>query len=111
MLYAPGLGAIDAAVWQSMQRARCVIVDGTFWRDDEMVRLGVSRKLARDLGHLPQSGDGGMLSWLDQLGPHTRKVLIHINNTNPILDEDSAERAQLARHGVEVAFDGMEIEL
>ena len=108
-LYAPGLGAIDDAVWRAMQAASCVLVDGTFWRDDEMIALGISKKRARDIGHLPQSGAGGMLEWMARLPPGTRKVLIHINNTNPILDEDSAERAELVRRGVEVAWDGMEI--
>ena len=61
------------------------------------------------MGHLPQSGPGGMIEWLDRLPASTRKVLIHINNTNPILDEDSAERARLAAHGIEVAYDGMEL--
>ena len=110
-LYAPGLGAIDNQVWESMQRASCVLVDGTFWTDDEMVKLEVSRKRAREIGHLPQSGAGGMLEWFERLPAGTRKILIHINNTNPILDEDSPERAELARRGVEVAFDGMEIAL
>lgn len=109
VLYAPGLGAMDEHVWRSMQSAACVLVDGTFWTDDEMIRLGLSRKRARDLGHLPQSGPGGMLEWLDRLPAATRKILIHVNNTNPILDEDSAERAELTRRGVEVAWDGMEI--
>src|SRR5687768_12448548 len=90
-LYAPGLGAIDASIWRAMQSAACVLVDGTFWTDDEMIRVGVSHKRARDIGHLPQSGPGGMLEWLERLPPSTRKILIHINNTNPILDEDSAE--------------------
>lgn len=108
-LYAPGLGAMDESVWSSMQSAACVLVDGTFWTDDEMIRLGLSRKRARDIGHLPQSGSGGMLEWLDRLPQGTRKILIHVNNTNPILDEDSAERAELTRRGVEVAWDGMEI--
>ncbi|TFH41753.1 MAG: pyrroloquinoline quinone biosynthesis protein B, partial [Lysobacterales bacterium] len=110
-LYAPGLGAMDERVWRSMQSAACVLVDGTFWTDDEMIRLGLSRKHARDIGHLPQSGPGGMLEWLDRLPSGPRKILIHINNTNPILDEDSAERAELTRRGVEVAWDGMEIVL
>jgi pyrroloquinoline quinone biosynthesis protein B len=110
-LYAPGLGALDDSVWRAMNAASCVLVDGTFWTDDEMVALGVSKKRARDIGHLPQSGPGGMLEWLARLPPATRKVLIHINNTNPILDEESEPRAQLARRGVEVAFDGMEIVL
>jgi pyrroloquinoline quinone biosynthesis protein B len=63
------------------------------------------------MGHLPQSGPGGMIEWLDQLPSSTRKVLIHINNTNPILDEDSRERQELTRRGIEVSYDGMEIEL
>jgi pyrroloquinoline quinone biosynthesis protein B len=110
-VYAPGLGAMDDRVWREMQSAACVMVDGTFWTDDEMIRLGASKKRARDIGHLPQSGTGGMLEWLDKLPRGTRKVLIHVNNTNPILDEDSEQAAELARRGVEVAWDGMEIEL
>jgi len=110
-VYAPGLGAMDDRVWRQMQSAACVMVDGTFWTDDEMIRLGASKKHARDIGHLPQSGAGGMLEWLDQLPAGTRKVLIHVNNTNPILDEDSQQAAEAARRGVEVAWDGMEIEL
>ena len=110
-VYAPGLSAIDERMWRAMQSAACVLVDGTFWTDDEMPRLGVSHKRAREIGHLPQSGAGGMLEWFDRLPRATRKILIHINNTNPILDETSAEAAELARRGVEVARDGMEITL
>jgi pyrroloquinoline quinone biosynthesis protein B len=75
-----------------------------------MIRLGVSKKRAREIGHLPQSGPGGMIESLDRFG-RPRKVLIHINNTNPILNEDSPERAELAAHGIEVAYDGMELAL
>jgi pyrroloquinoline quinone biosynthesis protein B len=110
-VYAPGLSAIDENLWQVLQSATCVLIDGTFWADDEMIRLGVSRKRARDIGHLPQSGTGGMLEWLERLPAATRKILIHINNTNPILDESSAESAELARRGVEIATDSMEISL
>ncbi|MFL6600015.1 MAG: pyrroloquinoline quinone biosynthesis protein PqqB [Steroidobacteraceae bacterium] len=110
-VYAPGLGAMDHRVWQHMQSAACVMVDGTFWTDDEMIRLGASKKHARDIGHLPQSGAGGMLEWLERLPAGTRKVLIHVNNTNPILDETSEQAAEVTRRGVEVAWDGMEIEL
>jgi pyrroloquinoline quinone biosynthesis protein B len=110
-VYAPGLGAIDDRLWDAMQSAACVLVDGTFWADDEMIRLGVSSKRARDIGHLPQSGAGGMLEWLDRLPSATRRILIHINNTNPILNENSAESAELSRRHVEVAWDGMEIVL
>jgi len=111
VLYAPGLGAMEDHVWQAMQGADCVLVDGTFWTDDEMIRLGLSRKRAREIGHLPQSGPGGMLEWLERLPAATRKILIHINNTNPILDETSPERAELRRRGIEVAWDGMEVVL
>mgnify|MGYP003322267323 CR=1 FL=1 len=87
----------------------CVLVDGTLWTDDEMITLGASKKTSRAMGHMPQSGPDGMIEWLDQLPKTTRKILIHINNTNPILDEDSAERKQLERNGIEVSYDGMDI--
>jgi len=108
VFYAPGLGAIEPHVEAALRKADCVLVDGTFWRADEMIALGLSHKTAADMGHLPQAGAGGMIAVLDAIGTR-RKVLIHINNTNPILDDDSEQRALLARHGIEVAFDGMEI--
>lgn len=109
VFYAPGLGEITPALFDVMAGCDAVMVDGTFWTDDEMIGLGLSKKTARDIGHLPQSGAGGMLEWLDRLPPRTRRLLIHVNNTNPILDEDSPERAELARRGVEVCEDGQEI--
>jgi pyrroloquinoline quinone biosynthesis protein B len=109
--YAPGLERIEPQVWDAMASADVVLVDGTFWTDDEMVALGISAKRGSQIGHLAQSGEGGMLSWLSRLPAATRKVLIHINNTNPILDEHSPQRRECERLGVEVAFDGMEIEL
>lgn len=111
VFYAPGLGAITPPVFDAMAGADAVLVDGTFWTDDEMPRLGLGSKTARDIGHLPQSGAGGMIEWLAKLPARTRRLLIHINNTNPILDEDSAERAVLARAQIEVCEDGMTIEL
>jgi pyrroloquinoline quinone biosynthesis protein B len=111
LFYAPGLGDVTPPVFDAMSNADCVMVDGTFWRDDEMPRLGLSQKTARDIGHLAQSGAGGMIEWLSLLPPRTRRLLIHINNTNPILDEDSAERAALARERIEVCEDGMQIDL
>ena len=110
LFYAPGLGEIEPRLKPFLDEADCLLVDGTFWTDDEMIRLGVSKKHARDIGHLPQSGDGGMLSVLAPLKA-ARKILIHINNTNPILDEDSAERRTLESAGIEVAHDGMELRL
>ena len=111
LFYAPGLAEITPAVFDAMANSDAVLVDGTFWTDDEMIRLGLSKKTARDIGHLAQSGPGGMIEWLARLPSRTRRALIHINNTNPILDEDSPERAALTRAGIEVCEDGMEITL
>ena len=110
LFYAPGLGEIEPHLHGIMDRADCLLVDGTFWREDEMLHAGVGKKLARDMGHLPQSGDDGMLAALRQF-QRPRKILIHINNTNPILDEDSPQRAAVEAEGVAVAFDGMDITL
>ena len=110
LFYAPGLAEVTPALLDLMASCSVVLVDGTFWTNDEMQRLGLSNKAALDMGHLPQSGAGGMLEHLARLPAGVRKVLIHINNTNPILNEDSPERAELAARGVELAFDGMEIE-
>jgi pyrroloquinoline quinone biosynthesis protein B len=111
LFYAPGLGEMEPHVWEAMRRADVVMVDGTCWRDDELIALGVSRKHARDMGHLPQEGPGGMLEWLERLPPATRRILIHINNTNPVLDEDGLEYSHLRERGIELAFDGMEFEI
>ncbi len=111
LFYAPGLGAIDPPTFDAMASADVVMVDGTFWTDDEMPRLGVGAKRAREIGHLPQSGPGGMIEWLARLPVSTRRMLIHINNTNPILDEESPERAALVRERIEVCEDGMEFQI
>lgn len=110
VFYAPGLGEMTEAVEAAMRQADVLLVDGTCWSDDEMLALGLSKKTARMMGHLAQSGEGGMISVLDRM-PARRKILIHINNSNPILREDSPQRAELAAHGIEVAFDGMEIDV
>lgn len=108
--YAPGLGEIEPQVEQAMAKADVLLVDGTFWTDDEMIQSGLSTKRAIDMGHLAQSGAGGML---EALGDYKdkRRILIHINNTNPILRENSPEAQQLHKLGIEVAFDGMQIEV
>jgi pyrroloquinoline quinone biosynthesis protein B len=110
LFYAPGLGEIEPQVRPYLQEADCLLVDGTFWTDDEMIHLGVSKKRGRDIGHLPQSGSGGMIEVLRPLKAG-RKILIHVNNTNPILNEDSPERQTLDAAGIEVAWDGMDITL
>ena len=110
LFYAPGLGEIEPHLKPFLEEADVLMVDGTFWTDDEMIELGLSKKHARDIGHLPQSGAGGMIDVLKPLKA-SRKILIHINNTNPILDEDSDQRRQLASAGIEVAYDGMDVTL
>ena len=110
LFYAPGLGQVDEQLLAWMRRADCLLVDGTLWRDDEMRLCEVGDKLGSEMGHLPQSGPGGMIELLDAM-PAQRKILIHINNTNPILDVDSPERAELSAHGIDVAWDGMSINL
>lgn len=110
LFYAPGLGKIDDQIMQIMQSSDCVMIDGTLWTDDEMQQTGVGTKTGREMGHLYISGEGGSLSYLNQLNT-PKKVLIHINNTNPILNENSSQFAELKANGVEVAYDGMQIEL
>jgi pyrroloquinoline quinone biosynthesis protein B len=110
LFYSPGLGEIEDHVLAAMQSVDCMLVDGTFWTDDEMCTQGISHKKAREIGHLPQSGAGGMIEVLNGVA-NARKILIHINNTNPILDNDSEQRKILDAAGIEVAFDGLEIDL
>jgi pyrroloquinoline quinone biosynthesis protein B len=110
LFYAPGLASIEAHLLPFMQQADCLMVDGTCWTNDEMQALGISDKLSLDMGHMPQSGPGGMIEALRPL-PAARKILIHINNTNPVLREDSGERDILHQEKIEVAFDGMDFSL
>lgn len=108
--YVPGLARLDDGVLARFAASDLVLVDGTFWRDDELARLGISARSARDMGHVPLSGPGGTLEALAGL-QRPRKALVHINNTNPILLEDSPEREAVLRAGVEVAYDGLEVQL
>jgi pyrroloquinoline quinone biosynthesis protein B len=110
LTYVPGLAELDGDVVGRLGASDVVLVDGTFWRDDELAGLGISDRSARDMGHVPLSGPGGTLEMLAGLG-RPRTVLVHINNTNPILLEDSPEREAVVRAGVEVAYDGLEVEL
>jgi pyrroloquinoline quinone biosynthesis protein B len=108
--YVPGLARMHDGVLARFGTSDLVLVDGTFWSDDELARLGISTRSARDMGHLPLSGPGGTLEALAGL-ERPRKALVHVNNTNPVLLEDSAEREAVLRAGVEVAYDGLEVEL
>jgi pyrroloquinoline quinone biosynthesis protein B len=110
LVYAPGLGTWDDALQAQMESASCVLVDGTVWTDDELSRAGVGSKLASEMGHLQQSGEFGLMERLEALRK-PRKILIHINNTNPLLDEDSVEHKTMLQAGIELAYDGMDIEL
>ena len=113
LFYAPGLARVGEAERRCLDGCDTVLVDGTFWSEDEMVAAGLGKKHAADMGHLPQC-DGphgpGMLRALDACAAR-RKVLIHINNSNPILREHSAQRATVTSGGVEVAHDGLDIEI
>ncbi|EFE94497.1 pyrroloquinoline quinone biosynthesis protein PqqB [Serratia odorifera] len=110
LLYAPGLGEPDEQLLPWLKRADCLLIDGTLWRDNELANTGVGRNTGKDMGHLALGEDQGLAALLTTL-PAKRKILIHINNTNPILDEDSAERHSLTQAGIEVSWDGMNIEL
>ncbi|MCB1615426.1 MAG: pyrroloquinoline quinone biosynthesis protein PqqB [Pseudomonadales bacterium] len=110
LLYMPGLGEITAELLALCHQVDCLLIEGTFWTEDEMIVTGVGNKMAAEMGHLPISGENGLLNFLGTLH-EKRKILIHINNTNPILNEESPEAEMLARSGIEVSFDGMQITL
>lgn len=108
LFYIPGCAAMTAAVAQRLRDAELVLFDGTLWRDDEMIRAGLSSKSGRRMGHMSLSGPDGTIAAFSGLGVK-RKVLVHINNSNPVLLDDSSERAETEAAGWEVAYDGMEL--
>ena len=110
LFFAPSLSG-SSAMWKSAaESANATFVDGTFWSDDELMRTGRTKKTAREIGHLPLTGPGGLVEQFPDKAKG-RKILIHINNTNPILDEKSAEHRAVLDAGFEIAYDGMEFEL
>jgi len=109
-VYAPGVENWSPELERRLAEADCVFLDGTFWRSDELVALGVSGKVAADMGHLPVGGPGGTAERLARL-PAKRKVYIHVNNTNPMLDDVSPENRSLRELGIEIGYDGMEMEV
>lgn len=110
LVYVPGAQDLTASVLSQLEGCTCLLFDGTCWQDDELIRLGIAGKTSRDMGHLPISGADGSLERLAPLSVE-RKIYIHINNTNPILLEDSPERRIVEEHGFEVAADGLELEI
>jgi pyrroloquinoline quinone biosynthesis protein B len=113
LFFSPSLADVGAAELEWLRDADCVMVDGTFWNEHELRDAGLGTLSATELGHLPQTafeGRPGMIDALDATSA-PRKILIHVNNSNPILDERGEQRRTLTEHGIEVAHDGMVIEL
>ncbi len=108
LFFIPGCAAMTPNLRDRLRDADCVMFDGTLWRDDEMLIAGVGQKTGRRMGHMSVSGPDGTLAAFEGLQV-ARKILIHINNTNPILLEDSAEHAEVRAAGWQVAYDGMEV--
>ena len=110
-LYAPGLATSTVRDLDRLLRESALILaDGSFWSEEELATSGCGKKLASEMGHLAISGKSGMMAFLSQY-ESSRKMLVHINNTNPILNENSIEHEELLKHGIEVGYDGAEITL
>lgn len=111
MAYAAACASLDASVRAALEGHAAVLFDGTFYREDELVRLGLSKAVAKDMAHMPISGERGSLDAIAQIPAlaKMRKIYTHVNNTNPILLATSEERRAVSAAGWEVAFDGMEI--
>ncbi|PYU69521.1 MAG: pyrroloquinoline quinone biosynthesis protein B [Acidobacteria bacterium] len=108
--YAPSISGLGEGWQRSVDECDLALLDGTFWRDDELIQAKRSRRTARDMGHLPLWGERGMLKRPFRLGK-TKRVIIHINNTNPVLNEESPEHRAVREAGWEIAYDGMEFNL
>lgn len=110
LAYISGVGGAAESLAELTREVGAVFFDGTFWTSDELINLGIGTRRAEDMSHWPISGERGSLEYL-RGSTVKRRVYIHINNTNPILREDSEQHAQVAAAGVEVAYDGMELSL
>lgn len=108
--FIPGCAAMTEGLRRRLAGSELVFFDGTLWRDDEMIRLGVGNKTGRRMGHMSMSGEDGTIGAFRGLGVR-RRVFIHINNSNPVLLEDSPERRLAEEAGWEIAYDGMEVRL
>ncbi len=110
LVYLPGVQALTPQLRAEIEGCGCLLIDGTCWRDDELVRLGLAGKTSREMGHLPIDGPDGSLAQLPSLRVR-RTIFVHMNNTNPILLADSPERRIVEDSGMEVAMDGLEVEV
>jgi pyrroloquinoline quinone biosynthesis protein B len=110
LAYFPAVGRVTSEMKDALADARCIFFDGTFWASDELLTLGLGQKRAEDMAHLPVGGQGGSLALLRSLAV-PRRIYIHVNNTNPILCDDSPERQAVEAAGWEVAYDGMQVTL
>jgi pyrroloquinoline quinone biosynthesis protein B len=110
LAFLPGVGKVSDSLLERIEACDVVLFDGTFWSDDEPSCIPSINRTARQMGHLPISGPDGSLERLSSLR-RTHKIFVHINNTNPILDEDSAEYRMVRECGWEVAHDGLEMTL
>jgi len=108
LYYIPACAAVTPDLADRLRNADTVMFDGTLWRDDEMIKAGLGTKTGQRMGHMSVSGDDGAMRALGTLGVR-RKILLHINNSNPVLINDSPERAELESAGWNVAFDGMQV--
>jgi len=108
--YFPAIGKISDSLLRDLDSLDALLFDGTFWSDNELVRLQGQGETARQMGHLPVSGEGGSLDLLSKL-PVPRKMFVHINNTNPMLDESGPQYRQVREAGWEIAEDGCHLEL
>jgi pyrroloquinoline quinone biosynthesis protein B len=109
LVYVPGAAGVTAALMARLARADVILFDGTLFTDDEMLASGTGAKTGRRMGHMPLDGEHGTLAVLAGIGG--RRILTHINNTNPILIDGSAERRRVEAAGFEVAEDGLELVL
>jgi len=110
MAYMPAVPDVDDSLLEQLEGTDLLLFDGTFWSDDELIRVQGSGSTAREMGHIPVSGANGSLCKLAGLR-RPRKVFVHINNTNPMLDETGPEYAQVRAAGWEVAEDGWSLDL
>jgi pyrroloquinoline quinone biosynthesis protein B len=110
LFFIPGCAAMTDGLRRRLAGSPLVFFDGTLWQDDEMIRLGVGGKTGRRMGHMSMSGDDGVIAAFRDLGVG-RRISIHINNSNPVLLEDSPERRVAEAAGWEIAYDGMEVTL